>query len=338
MRSLWILLRFLLLCAARPALAQAGDPASSPEAFLAAAVPLAQESHRETGVPTSVTLAQAILETGWGQNAVNDANNYFGIKATLNRDGSVSYGRVAIGWVWATTREWDGAQYVQARERFRQYRTMADSFRDHGLLLSENDRYADAMRAKDNPDEFVHRMAAAGYATSPTYAQDLIALMQKQNLYRYDLPPLDAELADRSDYVTVAPGAAFQIFFTIRNTGSEPWKNGEYYLENVNDATFGAFPRQELGSDLAPSRTRRWLLQMAAPSEPGVYQSLWRLKHNGVTFGPEMLMIITVQLPETPEANATPWLPVAAGVLFALCVGLLLLRLRLLPLRWRRPS
>src|SRR5690606_20817230 len=50
--------------------------------FLLSAIEPARESQRKTGVPASVTLAQAILESDWGRSTVSGAKNYFGIKAT----------------------------------------------------------------------------------------------------------------------------------------------------------------------------------------------------------------------------------------------------------------
>jgi flagellar protein FlgJ len=61
--------------------------------FLAASIPAAQQSQRETKVPTSVTLAQAILESGWGRSSLSaNDRNFFGMKCFNNATGSYAAG------------------------------------------------------------------------------------------------------------------------------------------------------------------------------------------------------------------------------------------------------
>ena len=64
------------------------------EAFKKAAGSAAKKSEKQTCVPASVTVAQAILESGWGEAHRGDANNYFGIKAQV-RNGKIEFGDVA---------------------------------------------------------------------------------------------------------------------------------------------------------------------------------------------------------------------------------------------------
>ncbi len=59
-------------------------------AFLKMAVPGAQAAQKKWGVPASVTIAQAILESGWGASSLaKQANNFFGIKAVASAEGRV---------------------------------------------------------------------------------------------------------------------------------------------------------------------------------------------------------------------------------------------------------
>src|SRR5262245_38960112 len=106
---LFVIFGILLLAIPNPPAVHADDE------FLARAIPLAQKSQRETSVPSSVTIAQAMWETGRGDRTIGDANNYFGIKA------GNTVGPVAAGWVWAWTKEWNGKGYIESRERFRKY-------------------------------------------------------------------------------------------------------------------------------------------------------------------------------------------------------------------------
>jgi len=157
------------------------------EGFIDDAVPHAQATQRETGVPASVTIAQAIIESEWGDKHIGDANNYFGIKCSRNADGTLYYGEIAIGCIEVETKEWDGTKYITVLANFRKYKSMTDSFIDHGRFFIENSRYSTAMQHADDPDQFAREIHNAGYATSPTYSDNLINLMETYDLYQYDV-------------------------------------------------------------------------------------------------------------------------------------------------------
>jgi len=161
---------------------RAGPTAAQRQAFLSQAVPAAQATKAEFGVPTSVTLAQAIIESGWGQHHIGGANNYFGIKA----QGPTRFGTIATGAAQARTREVVNGASVMVNAWFRAYNTMTDSFRDHGRFLRNSRRYQAAFDVANNPDEFARRIARAGYATDPGYANALLRAMRAYNLYQYD--------------------------------------------------------------------------------------------------------------------------------------------------------
>ncbi len=179
----------LFLLAAVFKLAGAQSYAAEPDGFVARSAPLAQEAQRKTGIPASVTLAQAIVESNWGTQPIPGANNYFGIKAFPRADGSINIGQVAIGWVWYGTLEWNGYANVQIMARFRKYKTVGDSFLDHAYFFLENSRYARALEYTAEPQRFAREIALAGYATDPTYANQLIGYMDRLNLYQYDVKP-----------------------------------------------------------------------------------------------------------------------------------------------------
>jgi flagellar protein FlgJ len=167
-----------------PAAAPAGPTGSMTNAqFIAAAALSAQQSQRETRVPASVTIAQAILESGWGRSAlaVND-RNFFGMKC-------FNQGSYASGChVYATSECTPLGVCTPTTASFRAYATSTDSFRDHGALLSSASRYATAMLYTKNPNQFVVEIHKAGYATDPLYSQKLTTVMTTHNLYQYDLP------------------------------------------------------------------------------------------------------------------------------------------------------
>jgi flagellum-specific peptidoglycan hydrolase FlgJ len=149
--------------------------------FIAAAVAPAQQGYREFRVPASVTIAQSILESGWGRSGLtrND-RNYFGIKCFNG-----SPGPIANGCHTYATYECEPT-CLPTYASFRTYASITDSFRDHGRFLTTNSRYKPAFSYSDNADQFLYQMWKAGYATSPTYVDNVKSLMRQYNLYQYD--------------------------------------------------------------------------------------------------------------------------------------------------------
>jgi flagellum-specific peptidoglycan hydrolase FlgJ len=149
------------------------------EQFIGSIGDAAVDSAYETGVPASVTIAQAILESYWGSSRLaREANNYFGIKAQTHQG--------TAGSVWMDVWEVIGGRNVVQQQAFRAYDTVAESIVDHGLFFLQNGRYASAMAARADPRQFAREINRAGYATDPSYASKLIALMDRYDLYRYD--------------------------------------------------------------------------------------------------------------------------------------------------------
>jgi hypothetical protein len=154
--------------------------ANQQQAFIEATAQAARTAAAKTGVPASVTVAQAILESDWGRSQLSqNANNYFGMKAigSLGTDGVV----------WMPTSEYNASgELYQTLSAFRAYKSLTESMTDHDRLLQTGSRYAAAMRAASNPREFAARLYEAGYSTDPQYADKLIALMDRYNLYSLD--------------------------------------------------------------------------------------------------------------------------------------------------------
>ena len=176
---LFAVLAGLVLAIALTATASAAEkPGSEQAKFIEEAGQAARSSQESTGVPASVTVAQAILESNWGKSSIGSANNYFGIKA---------HGKPGpAGVVNANTGEYVNGAYVTMNEPFRAYNSMAESFIDHGKFFVENSRYAPAFKVKDDPKAFARAVQQAGYATDPGYASKLISLMDTYDLYRFN--------------------------------------------------------------------------------------------------------------------------------------------------------
>jgi flagellum-specific peptidoglycan hydrolase FlgJ len=108
--------------------------------FIAQAATAAVQCEIATGTPAAITIAQAVLESGWGRHHIGSANNYFGVKAQKKGD-NVSWGGIATGYVDVNTREHFNGKDVTISQPFRSYSTMGDSFTDHGQFLANNGRY-----------------------------------------------------------------------------------------------------------------------------------------------------------------------------------------------------
>lgn len=150
--------------------------------FLAASVAPAQQSQRDTRVPASVTLAQAILESGWGRSSLSaNDNNFFGMKC-------FTQGSYATGCRVYVTQECTAAGVCSTTSaNFRSYPSSLASFRDHGMLLSGAARYASAFAYTTNPNQFAVEIQKDGYATDPAYGAKLATIMTNYNLYQYDV-------------------------------------------------------------------------------------------------------------------------------------------------------
>jgi flagellar protein FlgJ len=145
-----------------------------PSAFIGMLAQAAQDCQRKTGIPASITLAQAALESSWGARAIG--NNLFGIKADRSWTGpTVSF---------ATT-EHLGGKDVGLVDKFRRYSSWLDSMIDHAQFLLKNPRYAPCFKETTGPG-WARALQACEYATDPDYAKKLIDIMRGRNLTFYD--------------------------------------------------------------------------------------------------------------------------------------------------------
>ena len=123
------------------------------------------------GIPASITLAQAILESGSGQGRLaRHARNHFGIKCHYDWEGdTITHDDDAKG------------------ECFRKYEHPEASFEDHSQFLVNRSRYAFLFTLKAGDYKgWAYGLKKAGYATDPGYPQKLLLLIKKYELHQYD--------------------------------------------------------------------------------------------------------------------------------------------------------
>lgn len=147
-------------------------------AFIGLVGPLAHADMQKNGVLASLTIAQAILESGWGTSELaQNANALFGIKAD-DRWGGRAYSK--------DTKEcYDGVNYTTVTALFRAYDSWEESVGDHSAFLLAGSRYAAVIGEKDYKTA-CKAIKAAGYATAPDYAEKLISLIERYGLTAYD--------------------------------------------------------------------------------------------------------------------------------------------------------
>lgn len=161
------------------------------EQVLAKIGPLLTEDQRESGILASVTGAQLILESDALQSELaQNANNCFGMKENLS--GNKWAGSTWDGSVYTKkTSEWDGTKYIEIVANFRKYPDIIASIADHsayllGAMKGDKKRYAGLAGCKDHK-KALQIIKDGGYATSPTYVENLLAVIDKYDLKKYDL-------------------------------------------------------------------------------------------------------------------------------------------------------
>ena len=149
--------------------------------FIPTIAPLVQAETKKRGYPlfSSVVIAQAICESGWGQSKIMmKANAIFGIKATSNWKGKVYN---------ANTQEcYDGVSYTNITACFRAYNSLAESIADYFELITKLERYRKATVA-ETPLECITAIKNGGYATSPTYINTIMSIINSNDLTKYDV-------------------------------------------------------------------------------------------------------------------------------------------------------
>ncbi len=168
--------QYLIMTAPEP------DPAfhSKEQNFLNELSPHAQEIQEKYGILTSITLAQAILESDWGQSGLaQKANNLFGVK-----------GKPPQPIVTMSTKEFVDGEWIEVDANFRKYKDWNESLDAHAELFLNGttwneDKY-NGVVAADDYKKAAQELQTAGYATDPDYAEKLTTIIESHDLQLYD--------------------------------------------------------------------------------------------------------------------------------------------------------
>lgn len=150
---------------------------SSKEDFVRQLRAGAEQAAKALGVDAKVLLAQAALETGWGKSVIkmadgHSSHNLFNIKAHHNWEGKQAS---------VKTLEFDGSGVArQEKASFRAYDNYQSSFNDYVQFIKENPRYHQALQHRAKPEQYMHELQQAGYATDPAYADKVMRIYHDQ--------------------------------------------------------------------------------------------------------------------------------------------------------------
>lgn len=159
-------------------------PISGVEEYIATFAPVAQLEMKAYGIPASITLAQGMLESGYGQGELTrKTNNHFGIKCHTGWEGEYAH-----------------HDDDEKGECFRKYNHPMYSFRDHSIFLSTRSRYAALFDLpRHDYKAWARGLKAAGYATDRHYPQKLISFIERYRLDRFDREVLPGDYMVATD-------------------------------------------------------------------------------------------------------------------------------------------
>ena len=169
----------------------------TPKEFINQYKPFALETERKTGISHLFILAQAALESGWGERGVG--NNFFGIKVPKSLVSNTPANKKQLfkttevlnapnlGYkfpqVMSIYQLPSGKYKYEVKDWFRKYDTPEECFTDHAQFFFKNKRYVKALLVKEDPYKFAEEVAKAGYATAPDYANSLKKIIKMLESY-----------------------------------------------------------------------------------------------------------------------------------------------------------
>ena len=138
---------------------------------------LAEKAANKLGVDKRVLIAQAALETGWGEHITKDGSsnsfNLFNIKSDQRWQGNS---------INITTIEFHQGVAEKQLANFRAYSSYEESFEDYVDFVQNNPRYQAALASASDSQEYIKKLHEAGYATDPNYSEKIIAILNQPEI------------------------------------------------------------------------------------------------------------------------------------------------------------
>lgn len=150
----------------------------SPEEFVKSLLPIANEVSKELGLDPKAMVAQAAVETGWGQYMIHsgdgrNSHNLFGVKASRGWQGEKLY---------VDTLEFQGDTAHKTKAAFRGYDSFQDAMHDYVDFLKSSPRYTDALQNAGDAERYFSELQQAGYATDPEYKEKVMSVLNSERL------------------------------------------------------------------------------------------------------------------------------------------------------------
>ena len=191
--------------------------------------PLAAADQKKSGILASITAAQFILESGYGKSELaQNANNCFGMKKSLSGNtwsGSAWDGKSV--YTKQTKEQNADGSYVTITADFRKYPSVEDSIADHsayllGAMNGKTQRYA-GLKGCTDYKKAAQLIKDGGYATSLTYVQNLISIIERWNLTQYDATTGDEKQEPKQEeQATATPTAELTTWYRVRLSWDNP--------------------------------------------------------------------------------------------------------------------
>lgn len=219
------------------------------------------EQMRRYHIPASITLAQALLESGAGSSYLaTHANNHFGIK-------------VSTGWNGPYVKRDDD----QKNERFRKYKNVADSYEDHSQFLLK-DRYKKLFDL--DPQDYkawARGLKACGYATSPTYANRLITIIETYELDDYDEDRVGLRKRKKKEEPVIVAPTRHSVM-TVNGIQCIQMRNGDTWdalAKELKIAKKKLLKFNEVDEDFTPPAGMNIFLDKKAKKADAQYKDTW---------------------------------------------------------------
>ncbi|MFX3660102.1 MAG: glucosaminidase domain-containing protein [Ectobacillus sp.] len=263
--------------------------------FINSIAPYAVKVMQQHNILASLTIAQAILESGWGKSELAvKGNNLFGIKG-VGPAGSIT--------IETTEHHENGTPYRTSAE-FRKYHSREESLEDHTRHLLQSPRYQSIIGEKDYK-RASEKIQAAGYTNDPNYPSLLIGIIERHRLYEYDnqtIVPAPAPLKETGVVTIIAetlnlrsgPGMNYPVLRTLPK-GSQ-WKvfgeavNGFYNLGGDQwcsaNPVYVSFTPSSRPAQAATSITGeiKLLVDLNLRSGPGMQYKVIRVMKKGESY------------------------------------------------------
>lgn len=227
-KSSFFLLSLIIFCSCistLPVKAQNNGYDEAAKVYIQTFKDLAIREMLQYRIPASIILAQGLYESNAGRSPLSrEANNHFGIKCH---------------------KDWTGLTFTQddetKNECFRKYDSPEESFRDHSVYLSTQDRYKPLFRLDiTNYKGWANGLKSCGYATNPQYSEHLIKNIEDYNLNRFDVSDLsfvnDSIQPVKDSFKTISQNNKYEYFAEGPEQRSVYLNNGlQFIIARKND-------------------------------------------------------------------------------------------------------